>query len=32
MIADPLTKGLTTEMFHEHTTRMSFISLKDIQF
>ncbi|KAL0455017.1 UNVERIFIED_CONTAM: hypothetical protein Slati_0840900 [Sesamum latifolium] len=29
MIADPLTKGLSPEMFHEHTARMGIISLQD---
>ena len=32
MIADPLTKGLPLKTFHEHITRMSVVSLKDIQF
>ena len=32
MIADPLTKGLSPKMFHEHTARMGVISFQDIQF
>ena len=30
MIVDPLTKGLTPKVFHEHTASMGVISLKDI--
>ena len=30
MIADPLTKGLTPKVFHEHTASMSVISLMKI--
>ena len=29
---DSLTEGLPPKLFHEHTTRMGVISLKDIQF
>ena len=32
MIADPLTKGLTLKVFHEHTASMGVISLKNIMF
>ena len=32
MIADPLTKGLPPEVFHEHTAHMGVISAPDIQF
>ena len=31
MIADPLTKGLPPKVFHEHTTHMGVILIKDIQ-
>ena len=30
MIADPLTKGLTLKVFHDHTTRMGIILLDDM--
>ena len=30
MIVDPLTKGLTSKVFHEHTASMGVISFKDI--
>ena len=30
MIADPLTKGLPPKVFHEHTTHMGVLELKDI--
>ena len=30
MIADPLTKGLTPKIFHEHAASMGVISFKDI--
>ena len=30
MIEDPLTKGLTPKVFHEHTARMSVILLDDM--
>lgn len=30
MITDPLTKGLTPKVFHEHTTRIGFMSIEDI--
>ena len=29
MVADPLTKGVPPKVFHEHTTRMSVMSLDD---
>ena len=32
MIEDSLNKGLPLKMFHEHTARMSVMSLKDILF
>ena len=32
MIADPLTKGLPPNMFHEHTARMGVILIQDILF
>ena len=32
MIVDPLTKGLTSKMFHEHTAHMNVVLLKYIQF
>ena len=32
MIVDPLTKGLTPKMFHEHTAHMDDVFLKYIQF
>ena len=32
MIEELLTEGLPLKMFHEHTARMSVVSLKDIQF
>ncbi|XP_024027766.1 uncharacterized protein LOC112093476 [Morus notabilis] len=32
MVADPLTKGLRPKVFHEHTARISVMSLEDIQF
>ncbi|CAM8944292.1 unnamed protein product [Rhodiola kirilowii] len=31
MIVDPLTKGLTPKVFHEHRTHMGVILLEDIQ-
>ena len=30
MIADPLTKGLSPKVFHEHTARMSVLSFYDM--
>ena len=32
IIADPLTKGLPSKGFHEHTARMGVMSFQDIQF
>ena len=32
MIANPLTKGLPPEVFHEHTAHMGVVSLQDISF
>ena len=32
MIADPLTKGVPSKVFHEHTARMGVMSFEDIQF
>ncbi|CAM8978001.1 unnamed protein product [Rhodiola kirilowii] len=31
MIADPLTKGLTPKVFHEHTAHMGIVRFEDIQ-
>ena len=32
MVTDLLTKGLPPKKFHEHTARISVISLDDVQF
>ena len=32
MVADPLIKGLSPKMFHEHTVRMGVLAINDIQF
>lgn len=32
MIADPLTKGLTPRVFHEHTARMGVLQFQDTLF
>ena len=32
MIADPLTKGLPSKVFHEHTAHMGVVSLQDMSF
>ena len=32
MIADPLTKGLSPKVFHEHVARMGVVPVEEIQF
>ena len=32
MIADPLTKGLSPKVFHEHTTHIGVVSLENMSF
>ena len=31
MVADPLTKGLSPKIFHDHTARMGIMLLNDVQ-
>ena len=30
MVADPLTKGLSPKVFHEHTARMGIVPFEDV--